>query len=132
MAEDFGTAEKKGSHMMPIGKHGDWRRYGRALVIACLVTVLSAPVAADPWFRGGAHERVRFHGFVQWIAGSKLVVWADAGGSVTVDLSEVDLASYRGVLSGDGITVEAEFRPKTHWHNDSIALVAKKIEPDAR
>jgi hypothetical protein len=94
--------------------------------------MLSAPVAADPWFRGGAPERIRFHGFVQWIAGSKLVVWADVGGSVTVDLSEVDLASYRGVLSGDGITVEAEFRPKTHWHNDSIALVAKKIELDAR
>jgi hypothetical protein len=110
--------------MKPTGKHGDWRRNGRALVIACLVTVLSAPIAA------GAHERVRFHGYVQWIAGSKLVVWADVGTSVTVDLSDVDLGSYRGVLGGDGITVEAEFRRQTRWDSDSIPLVAKKIELD--
>jgi hypothetical protein len=93
-------------------------------VVVCLVTVLSAPIAA------GAQHRVRFHGYVQWIAGSKMVLWIDAGASVTVDLSETDPGSYRGVIGGDGVTVEAEVRRRTRRDSDELPLVAKTIEFD--
>jgi hypothetical protein len=88
------------------------------------VAVLSAPIAA-----GGQH-RVRFHGYVQWIAGSKMAVWIDAGASVIVDLSEADQGLYRGLLGGDGVTVEAEVRRRTRRGSDEIPLVAKAIVLD--
>jgi hypothetical protein len=109
--------------MKPAGGHRDRRR---ALVVVCLVTVLSGPIAAS------AEERVRFHGYVQWIAGSKMVLWTQFGVSVTVDLSEVDQGSYRGLIGGDGVTVEAEIRRRTRRDDDSIPLVATTIERDGQ
>jgi hypothetical protein len=111
--------------MRPAGAHGGRRRRGAALVVMCLVTVLSASAA-------GAQHRVRFHGYVQWIAGSKMVLWTDAGASVTVDLSEADQDSYRGLTGGDRVRVEAEVRRRTRRDSDEIPLVAKAIELDSQ
>ena len=45
----------------------------RLLLLVSLLIVLISPIAAL------AQERVRFHAYVQWIAGSKMVVVTDYG-----------------------------------------------------
>jgi hypothetical protein len=98
----------------------------RLLLAVSLLAVLVSPIAAS------AQQRVRFHGYVQWIAGSKMVLATDDGFSVTVDLAEVDLSAYRGLTGGDGVTVVAVVRRPTRRDDDAIPLVAETIEPDRR
>ena len=97
----------------------------RLLLFVSLLAVLVSPITAP------AQERVRFHGYVQWIAGSKMVLATDYG-SVTLDLTEADQSSYRGLMGGDGVTVVAVVRPRTRRDDDAIPLVAETIEPDRR
>ena len=96
----------------------------RLLLLVSLLGVLVSPIAAL------AQERVRFHGYIQWIAGSKMVLVTDYNASVTVDLSTADLSSYRGLMSGDGVTVVAVVRPRTRRDDDAIPLAVETIEPD--
>ena len=98
----------------------------RLLLLVGLLAVLASPIAAP------AQERVRFHGYIQWIAGSKMVLATDYGASVTVDLSTADLSSYRGLITGDGVTVVAVVRPRTRRDDASIPLAVETIEPDRR
>lgn len=79
-----------------------------------------------------AQTRVRFHAYVQWIAGSKMVVVTDYGANVTLDLTAADLSSYRGLMGGDGVTVVAIVRRPTRRDDDAIPLLAETIEPDRR
>ena len=98
----------------------------RLLLFVSLLAVLVSPIAAP------AQQRVRFHGYVQWIAGSKMVLAMDSGASVTLDLTEADQSSYRGLMGGDGVTVVAVVRRPTRRDDDAIPLVAETIEPDRR
>ena len=97
---------------------------GRLLVVVSVIAVLAWHTAVS------AEERFRVHGYVQWIAGSKLVLFTDDGVSLALDLTEADQSSYRGVLDGDGVTVEGVIRHPTTLDSDSIPLVAETIEPD--
>jgi hypothetical protein len=98
----------------------------RLLLFVSLLAVVVSPIAAP------AQQRVRFHGYVQWIAGSKMVLATDDGASVTLDLAEADQSSYRGLTGGDGVTVVAVVRRPTRRDDDAIPLVAETIEPDRR
>jgi hypothetical protein len=98
----------------------------RLLLFVSLLTVLISPIAAL------AQERVRFHAYVQWIAGSKMVLVTDYGASVTLDLSAADQSSYRALMGGDGVTVVAMIRRPTRRDDDAIPLLAETIEPDRR
>ena len=96
----------------------------RLLLFVSLLAVLVSPIAAP------AQGRVRFHGYIQWIAGSKMVLATDYGVSVTLDLTEADQSSYHGLMGGDGVTVVAVVRRPTRRDDDAIPLVAETIEPD--
>lgn len=98
----------------------------RLLLLVSLFIVLISTIAAL------AQTRVRFHAYVQWIAGSKMVVVTDYGANVTLDLTAADLSSYRGLMGGDGVTVVAIVRRPTRRDDDAIPLLAETIEPDRR
>src|SRR5262249_12949174 len=57
---------------------------GRLLIAVGLMSVLASSTTA------GTHERFRVQGYVQWIAGSKMVVVTDDGVSLALDLTEAD------------------------------------------
>ena len=57
---------------------------GRLLITVSLVSVLASSTTA------GADERFRVQGYVQWIAGSKMVVVTDDGVSLALDLTEAN------------------------------------------
>jgi hypothetical protein len=61
-----------------------------------------------------------------------MVLFTDDGVSLALDLTEADQSSYRGVLDGNGVTVEGVIRRPTTLDSDSIPLVAETIEPDSR
>jgi hypothetical protein len=52
-----------------------------------------------------AQERVRVNGWVQWIGGSRMQVMTD-GGTVAVDLRDVDQGSYQALRTGERIIVD--------------------------
>ena len=96
----------------------------RVLVVVSVIAVLASHTAA------GAEERFRVHGYVQWIAGSKMVLFTDAGVSLALDLTEADQSSYQGVMDGDGVTIEGVVRRPASLDTDSMPLVVETIEPD--
>jgi hypothetical protein len=98
----------------------------RLLLFVSLLAILVSPIAAP------TQQRVRFHGYVQWIAGSKMVLVTDYGASVTLDLTAADQSSYHGLMGGDGVTVVAVVRPRSRRDDDAIPLVVETIEPDHR
>ena len=61
----------------------------------------------------GAPDRRQFwvHGYVQWIAGEKLMLLADNGASIAIDLTEADQSAYHGLTQGEGITVAGVVKP---------------------
>ena len=58
------------------------------------------------------HRRFHVHGYVQWIAGEKLMLLTDAGGAIAIDLSEADQAAYHALEQGEGITVSARIEER--------------------
>ena len=97
---------------------------GRLFVVVTVMAVLAWPQAA------GADERFRVHGYVQWIAGSKMVLFTDDGVSLALDLTDAAQSSYQSVMDGDGVTVEGVIRRPATLDSDSMPLAAKTIEPD--
>lgn len=69
------------------------------------VVLLCAGLLALGGGAGEAQERVRVSGWVQWIAGTRMQVMADGGGTVAVDLRDADQGSYQGLRSGDRVVV---------------------------
>ena len=55
-----------------------------------------------------AGELVRITGEVQWLAGSRMQVMTDTGGSVAVDLTEAEQSSYQALRPGDAVVVDGE------------------------
>jgi hypothetical protein len=98
----------------------------RLLLFVGLLAVLVSPAAAP------AQQRYRFHGRIQWIEGSKMVLATDEGFSVTLDLSQADQSAYRGLVGGDGVTVVVVVRPPTRRDDDAIPLVMETLELDPR
>jgi hypothetical protein len=89
----------------------------------------------------GAFERRQFrgHGYVRWIAGEKLMLLADNGAPIAIDLTEAEQSAYQGltntpllirvrVVSGDSGLPEptselADPHPgRTLWHRPTRAI----------
>jgi len=51
-------------------------------------------------------------GVVQWVAGTRMVMWADAGVSLRVDLMRADQRSYTSLRAGDRIVVVGTVAPE--------------------
>ena len=74
---------------------------------AILGVVLALVVFGQPDVSSGALDRrhFRLHGYVQWIAGEKLMLFTDDGAPIAIDLTEADQSEYRALEQGEGITV---------------------------
>jgi hypothetical protein len=70
-------------------------------------------------------ESVQFHGRVQWISGTQLVMQTDDGLSLAVDLLNVDQSSYEALAPGQGVTVAGVVAP------DRSRVIARRVWPDA-
>jgi hypothetical protein len=83
------------------------RRFGSTLVavLACggFPTPVRTVVAQD--------DTVQFLGKVAWISANKMIVAPRGGLPVPVDLSQVDLEQYRGLLTGDRVIVTGRLSP---------------------
>ena len=74
-----------------------------AVTFAVLALVLSSSVGLTPVV---AQERiVRVDGLVQWIGGDQMIVQADKGPSVGVDLTSVPQDEYAGIGVRDRVAV---------------------------
>ena len=73
-------------------------------VILAFVLILAAFSPAEV---SGQFERRQFfvRGYVQWIAGEKLMLTAENGAILAIDLTEADQSSYQALEQGQGIAV---------------------------
>lgn len=70
------------------------------------------------------------HGYVQWIAGSKLMLTADSGAPVAFDISELDQSAYQGLEQGEGITVAGVVKPPVNIDDRFMPYLAQWIRRD--
>jgi hypothetical protein len=74
-----------------------------AVVVALAMTLALAPVRPPQvWAQEPA---VTYYGQVLWIAGHQLMFRDDDGWTFPLDVRRVDQATYRGLRTGDWITV---------------------------
>jgi hypothetical protein len=79
-----------------------------------------------------AQERIVVLGVVQWVAGTGLVMVADNGVSLRVDLMRADQRSYIGLRAGDRIVVVGTVAPeRDRLLAESITSGANTIPNDA-
>lgn len=79
-----------------------------------------------------AQERIVVLGVVQWVAGTGLVMVADNGVSLRVDLMRADQRSYVGLRAGDRIMVVGTVAPeRDRLLAESITSGANTIPNDA-
>jgi hypothetical protein len=72
-----------------------------------------------------AQEVRTFHGRVNWVQGSTMVITPDSGGGAfEVDISKVDQTAYQFLKSGDAVTVIGTVTP------DGNKVIATDIKPD--
>jgi len=69
-------------------------------------------------------EMTRFHGRVQFISGTQMVMTTDDGLSLAVDLLAVDQRSYEDLAGGAGVTVIGRVS------SDRSRVVAERVIPD--
>jgi hypothetical protein len=91
-------------------------------VVVALALVLAgavSPAVADEQF-------VRVDGLVQWIGGGQMIVQADTGGSVGVDLTSVPQDEYAGLGVRDRVAVIGMVSP------DGRRVIGTSIARSAR
>jgi hypothetical protein len=71
----------------------------RYLLAAVLVLVLGVVTPE-------AQTVLRFFGWVQWVAGTRMQLMTEAGSSIEVDLTQTDQSSYQGLRGGDAVVVD--------------------------
>ena len=84
-----------------------------SLLVKPFVTLIAAVLAllwaASPaWAQG---RFVRLDGFVQWIAGDRMMLILDSGPSVAIELTQVPQDQYRALAQRDRVTVEGIVSP---------------------
>jgi len=80
----------------------------------------------------GAQERILVQGVVQWVAGTRLMMVADNGVGLRVDLMRADQSSYMGLRAGDRIVVVGTVAPeRDRLMAESITSAAGSIPMDA-
>jgi hypothetical protein len=79
-----------------------------------------------------AFERRQFrvHGYVQWIAGEKLLLTADNGAVIAIDLTEADQSDYHALEQGEGITVGGVVKPPENADARFVPFLALWIRRD--
>jgi hypothetical protein len=75
------------------------------VLVLCVLLAPGVYVDAQP-------VTVHLVGAVQWIGGLGMALALDAGGSVRVDLTSVDQATYQGLTTGDRIVVTGVLSPR--------------------
>jgi len=88
-------------------------------------TIALIGALALPWPEAGrGQDAIRFHGRVQWISGTQMVVAADDGESIAVDLLRIDQSSYQYLSQGDGVSVAGTITP------DQSRVIAQDVRSD--
>lgn len=91
---------------------------------AFLSTLVAGALLVSLVLGAVAQEVLRFHGRVVWIAGETMVLAPDEGGSVNVDLTQVDQSAYNTLQAGSGVTVIGVVS------EDRTKLIAQSVVPD--
>lgn len=87
-----------------------------ALLVTGLVLAVPASEAQTP---------VRILGAVQWIAGARMQLMTDTGGSIAIDLTEADQSSYQALRGGEAVIVDGIIS------SDRRRVVAREIWRDS-
>jgi hypothetical protein len=104
-----------------------------AAVKTALSALVSGALLVSLVLSALAQEVRRFHGRVAWIAGQTMIVAADTrgslnvpqgGGSLNVDLTNVDQSAYNGLRAGARVTVVGVVS------EDRAKLIAWEVIPD--
>jgi hypothetical protein len=98
-------------------------------LLFCLLLVLVE--LGQPDVSGAFDNRRGFwvHGYVQWIAGSKLMLTADSGAPVAIDISELDQRSYQALEQGEAVTI-AGGREATRECRRPVPAVSRPVDPE--
>jgi hypothetical protein len=99
-------------------------------VLVCLFLTLVG--LGQPDVSSGYDNRRGFwvHGYVQWIAGSKLMLTADSGAPVAIDISEVEQSAYQALEQGEGITIAGVVKPPVNVDDRFMPYLAQSIRRD--
>jgi hypothetical protein len=81
-----------------------------------------------------AFERRQFrvHGYIQWLAGEKLMLMADNGAVIAIDLTEADQSAYQTLAQGEGITVGGVVKPPENVDARFMPFLALWIQRDGQ
>jgi hypothetical protein len=101
----------------------------KAIVLVLLLT-LTGLGQSDVASAFDNRRGFRVHGYVQWIAGSKLMLTADSGAPIAVDISELDQASYQALQQGEGITIAGVMKPPVNIDDRFVPYLAHWIRRD--
>jgi hypothetical protein len=77
-----------------------WRRSAARSFLAAVLALALAVTAPD------AQGMIRLSGVVQWVTATRMQMITDDGGSVNIDLSRADQASYQALRNGDRVIVD--------------------------
>ncbi|MGH7302792.1 MAG: hypothetical protein ACRELZ_05845 [Candidatus Rokuibacteriota bacterium] len=77
----------------------------RKISVAFVIVALALGLVGSPTPAAGQERIVRVDGLVQWIGGQQMVVQADTGPSVGVDLASVPQDEYAGLGVRDRVAV---------------------------
>ena len=99
-------------------------------VLLCLFLTLAG--LGQPDVSGASDNRRGFwvHGYLQWIAGSKLMLLTDSGANVAIDITEVEQSSYQALEQGEGITVAGVVKPPVNVDDRFMPYLALSIRRD--
>jgi hypothetical protein len=95
------------------------RRPAAAALLVVIVVLVLTTVASE------AQQLLRLVGSVQWIGGARMQVLTEGGGSVAIDLTEADQASYQALRNGDWVVVDGV------WSSDRRRVVAYEVWRDS-
>jgi hypothetical protein len=99
-------------------------------ILVCLLLALAG--LGQPDVSSAYDNRRGFwvHGYVQWIAGSKLMLMADSGATIAIDITEVDQSSYQALEQGEGITIAGVVKPPVNVDDRFMPFLALSIRRD--
>jgi hypothetical protein len=100
----------------------------KAVIVGLVLTVIAAGQADV----SNAFDRRQFriHGYVQWIAGEKLMLSTDDGAAIAIDLTEADQSDYQALVQGEGVTVGGVVKPPENADSRSMPFLAFWIRRD--
>lgn len=101
-------------------------RHAGAILAAALVLGIGAGAVLQlgPGAAEAQGQRVVIYGRVAWVAGLRMVVVADNGASVAIDLRRADQRSYGSLRGGDRVVVTGVVAPERD------RLIAENIQVD--